>query len=163
MERQLIVMRHAKSSWASEDLTDHERPLSDRGLRDTPRVAGRLTELGWHPQYILSSSARRTRQTARLLLSQWEAGIEATFLDSLYLAGSGELCAAMADLSEEIESLVVLGHNPGWEGVVRKLTGVDVTMKTCTAALLRGSCEVWGDAFEATWELEEVVYPRELE
>ena len=163
MERQLIVMRHAKSSWASAGLTDHERPLNGRGERDAPRVAAQLTALGWQPQHVRSSDARRTRETAKLMLEEWEDGIEATFVASLYLAGPAALKEAMMGLSDEVESLVVLGHNPGWEGVVHRLTGVDVTMKTATAALLRSDCESWEDAFDVEWSLEEVVYPRELD
>ena len=163
MERQLIVMRHAKSSWASAGLTDHERPLNDRGRRDAPKVARQLTELGWQPQQILSSDARRTRQTAILLLAEWEDGIEATYSEMLYLAGPNALKEAMNGISDEVESLVVLGHNPGWEGVVHRLSGVEVTMKTATAALLTAECESWENAFDVEWALEEVVYPRELD
>ena len=163
MERQLIVIRHAKSSWATAGLADHERPLNDRGRRDAPKVAHRLTELGWQPQYLLSSDARRTRETAKLMLGEWEDGIEVTFLGSLYLAGPKDLESALPSVSDEVESLAVIGHNPGWEGVVLRLSGVDVTMKTATAALLRAECESWADAFGTEWTLEEVLYPKELD
>lgn len=163
MERQLIVMRHAKSSWADEGRTDHQRTLNDRGRRATPRVAIELRELGWQPQHILSSDSQRTRETVGLLLKVWESGIQADFLESLYLAGPRELSAAMVEVSEEVEALLVVGHNPGWEGVVHQLSGVDMTMKTATAAMLRANCESWSDAFKTEWSLENVIHPRELE
>ncbi len=162
MKRQLIVMRHAKSSWADMGLSDHERPLNERGRRDAPRVAQHLTELSWQPQFLLSSDARRTRETAKLMLSVWEDGIEVEFLASLYLAGPKALIPALSAVSDEVESLMVIGHNPGWEQVISRLSGIDVVMKTATAALLNAECESWEQAFDITWSLEEIVYPRDL-
>lgn len=164
MERRLVVMRHAKSSWNSEEQTDHERPLNDRGRRSAPLIAAQLTTLNWQPQHILSSDAKRTRETADLLLQEWEDGVGVEFSPSLYLAGPKDLALEMCAVSDEIETLLVLGHNPGWEGVVHQLADVGVTMKTATAALLESKdCESWSDAFQATWTLENVLHPRDFE
>lgn len=162
MERRLIVMRHAKSSWANPAQTDHDRPLNDRGRRATPLVARRLGELGWQPQHILSSDSRRTHETAALLLAQWEDGVGAEFRSGLYLGTSDDLEKELVGVSEEVETLLVLGHNPGWEGIVYRLTGESVTMKTATAALLHASCDDWANTFQTEWVLEEVIHPREL-
>ena len=162
MQRQLIVLRHAKSSWADSGLSDHERPLNNRGLRDAPRVAQRLNELGWQPQYLLSSDARRTRETSKLMLAVWEDGIPVEYLSSLYLAGPKELRDALSTVSDEVESLMVVGHNPGWEHVVHKMSGVNVVMKTATAALLTADCESWADSYDLEWTMKEIVYPRDL-
>lgn len=163
MKRRLIVMRHAKSSWKSPALTDHDRPLNDRGRRSAPAVAVELTNLGWEPQHILSSNAQRTRETAELLLREWEDGIQAEYNANLYLSGPEDLKFELCAVSDEVETLLVLGHNPGWETVVYRLCDVGVTMKTATAALLVSQdCESWSDAFNADWELEHVINPREL-
>ena len=162
MERQLIVMRHAKSSWESPASGDHERPLNDRGRQSAPRVAEHLMEIGWQPQHILSSDAQRTRETASLLVGQWEEGVGVDFRSRLYLAGRDELEAELQEISEEVESLLVLGHNPGWQQVVFRLSGHSITMKIATAALLLAECESWADAFHTRWSLESVVYPRDL-
>ena len=162
MQRQLIVMRHAKSSWADASMGDHERPLNDRGCRDAPRIARRLAELDWVPQFVLSSDARRTTQTSKLMLAVWDEGIEASYVDRLYLAGSRELADELVTLSDEVESLLVMGHNPGWERVVRDLTGTDVIMKTATAALLTATLDSWADAFSTPWSIADLLYPKEL-
>ena len=156
-------MRHAKSSWDSPASTDHERPLNDRGKRDAPRVARRLAELGWQPQHILSSDSQRTRETCNLLLAAWEAGIGVDYLASLYLAGPQELAKALSPMSDEIETLLVLGHNPGWEAVVHRLTDHAVTMKTASAAMLTAKFASWGDAFRQRWRLHDVIHPKELD
>lgn len=163
MERRLVIMRHAKSSWKSPAETDHERPLNSRGRRSAPAIASELVSRSWQPQHILSSDAARTRETAQLMLGEWEDGIGSDFVANLYLAGPQELQIELCAISDEVETLLVLGHNPGWETVVYRLSTVGVTMKTATAALLRcDGCESWSDAFDQTWQLEEVINPREL-
>ena len=126
-------------------------------------VAQHLKKLDWQPQHILSSDATRTRETASLLLAEWEVGVGVEFTDNLYLAGPDDLKMEMHAVSEEIETLLVLGHNPGWEGIVYQLSSESVTMKTGTAALLQANCESWSDAFDTSWELHDTIYPRHLE
>ncbi len=163
MERRLVVMRHAKSSWKSPAETDHQRPLNQRGQRSAPMIAAELSQRDWVPQQILSSDATRTRETAQLMLGEWEDGIQTEFVSNLYLAGPEELKYELCAISDEVEVLLVLGHNPGWESVVHRLTDVPVTMKTASTALLKSShCESWSDAFDAAWELEDIINPREL-
>ena len=163
MKRRLIVMRHAKSSWKAPAEADHDRPLNERGRRSAPAIAEELRNLGWEPQHILSSDAQRTRETAELLLREWEDGIQAEYNANLYLAGTEDLKSELCAVSDEVETLLVLGHNPGWETVVYRLCNVGVTMKTATAALLTtNNCESWSDAFASDWELENVVNPRDL-
>ncbi len=163
MQRCLIVMRHAKSSWNSDAQTDHARPLNARGRRDAPRVAERLVEQKQVPQFVLSSDSQRTRETCQLLTARWEEGVEVEFLPSLYHAGAAALRHELPRVSDEVEILLVVGHNPGWEEVVHRLSNEVVTMKTGTAALLQGKCDSWTDAFGAPWSIREVIYPRELE
>lgn len=69
--RRLVLMRHAKSDWGSPSLADHDRPLNKRGRRDGPRMAAWIAENGLRPDLILCSTARRTRETARLLNESW--------------------------------------------------------------------------------------------
>ena len=162
MERRLIVMRHGKSSWSSPATTDHQRPLNERGRHNVPTVARHLAEISWQPQHILSSDAQRTRETAELLLGEWEVGIGIEYTSNLYLSGPSDLKIELCAVSDEVETLLVLGHNPGWEEVVYRLTSLTVTMKTGTCALLTGECESWCDAFKTTWSVEDTIYPREL-
>ena len=63
----LVIVRHAKSSWSSTELADHERPLNSRGLSDAPMMGMRLKERGVQPDIIIASTAHRAMQTASLL------------------------------------------------------------------------------------------------
>ncbi len=166
MNRRLIVMRHAKSSWSDSSLSDHERPLNDRGRREAPEVARRLIELDWVPEIIVSSDATRTRETWKRMKPVFaDADHTPPFHKTaeLYLAGMDEAADALGELDDATRSVLLLGHNPGWEEVVAYLSGVSVTMTTANAVLLEGSGETWQDALErGSWKIIEVIRPREL-
>lgn len=164
MRRRLIVMRHAKSSWDSDTISDHDRPLNHRGRKDAPRIANRLTQLGWTPNYVLSSDSERTRETCHRMFECFDPLPESEFLRSLYHAGVQEFCAAVSQLADGSTTALVLGHNPGWEQVVHWLTNQSITMTTANAALLEGPDLPWFETVlhPATWQLAEVIRPQEL-
>lgn len=160
MNRRLIVMRHAKSSWKTDAPTDHARPLNKRGRREAPRVARRLHELDWVPEQIVSSDSARTTET----VERMALDVPVTFSRDLYGAGVEEVRLAVGDLGDEITSVMVVGHNPGWEEVVEWLAGESVVMKTACAALLEREASTWAAAVAepGAWRLIEVIRPREL-
>lgn len=162
--RRLIVMRHAKSSWSSGASTDHSRPLNERGRRDAPRIAARLVELNWQPEWILSSDAERTQETSELMADAWKQQVVTRFVRNLYHAGYDEVVAESVQVPDDVQTLLVLGHNPGWEDVVHAACGESVVMKTATAALLSGRGENWESALRdrGRWQLMEVLQPSEL-
>jgi phosphohistidine phosphatase len=163
--RRLILMRHAKSSWESDAPTDHDRPLNARGRRDAPRVAARLAELGWAPELILSSDAQRTRETCQLLRAALpDPVLPVEFLPTLYLGGVQELRACVRELPDRCRTVLVLGHNPGWEEAASWLSGRQITLKTAGAALLAARGPSWVDtvASSGLWQVEDVIHPRDI-
>jgi len=157
-------MRHAKSSWKSGAPTDHERPLNKRGRRDAPKVGAELARLGWVPEQTLSSDSSRTVETfARMKTS---LGFEAppAFLPDLYHAGIDEVRDALCGVPASVSTVLLLGHNPGWEETLLWLSGHDAPMKTGTAALLSRVAGSWEEAVGARggWSLSSIIYPREL-
>lgn len=163
--RRLVIMRHAKSSHNSEAETDHDRPLNRRGRRDAPRVGQHLAEIGWRPDYVISSDARRTRETLQGLLRGFSIDVAHRFHPMLYAGGYQELLSLAGTLPPAAETVLALGHNPGWEDLVEVLTGESIVLKTATCALvvLTEVCS-WPEALRVCggWQLENVVYPREL-
>ena len=162
MPRRLIVMRHAKSSWSSGAATDHARPLNNRGQRDAPRVAKRLTEMGWAPDLILSSDSQRTRETYDAMVAGFENDVPVQFHRSMYHAGLPAIIHEAPGVPDDLNTLMVLGHNPGWEEVVQSLSDEMVILKTANAALLEGTGDTWLDALAGAWSLIDVVRAREL-
>jgi phosphohistidine phosphatase len=155
----LIVVRHAKSSWDSPTNSDHDRPLNDRGQTEAPELARRLIARGWHPAIVLSSDARRTRETYDRMATQWTEPVEVHFLQSLYLADYADVLSVINLVPDQLSPLMLLGHNPGWEQLASRLSGEDITLKTATAALLVGEGATWYDALCAagTWRLTELL------
>ncbi len=162
MQRRLILMRHAKSSWTSDAPTDHARPLSSRGRRDAARIAQVLEERGWAPEAVWSSDSERTRETWEVMEEALRDPPEAEFTHTLYCASLDEIWQEAHDWPPGIETMLVLGHNPGWEHAVSTLCGETTGMTTANAALLEGAGDDWVQALDGDWKLVEVLRPREL-
>ena len=162
MNRRLILMRHAKSSWASPLLDDHARPLNERGRRDAPNIASTLQSLGWSPQAVCSSDSTRTQETWRGMASVFEDCDDVTFTRSLYHAGLSDIIDESTGWDDSLQTILVLGHNPGWQMALYDLCGEDHEMTTANAAMLAGFGETWTDALSGRWELTRLLRPKEL-
>ncbi|MGE3164778.1 MAG: histidine phosphatase family protein [Planctomycetota bacterium] len=146
MKRRLILMRHAKSSWADAKGGDHARTLNPRGHRQAPRIGALIREIGWQPDTVWASDARRCKDTLDHL-SPFLDGAAITFLETLYLVTATGLIERLRSLPEGAERVLVLGHNPGWSDAVTWLAGgAPVELKTAHAALLENDDPTWGEA-----------------
>ena len=145
-------MRHAKSDWNDSALSDHQRPLNPRGKRDAPRMAMKLSELGWKPNRVLTSDSQRTMETLDLMKGKFgEIPIEP--LTELYHPTVPTLFSCMASSQPE-ETLLILAHNPATELAVYELTGEYHPMPTAACALFIEQ----GD----TWMCQQILRPKEL-
>jgi phosphohistidine phosphatase len=122
--RQLLLLRHAKSSWDDPALSDHARPLNARGRRAAAAMAQAMRELGLAPDIVLVSSARRTLQTLEALTPFEDAALIEP-MDALYLAPWRSLLAAIQAVPETARSLLVVGHNPGLHELAMALAGAE--------------------------------------
>jgi phosphohistidine phosphatase len=120
--RQLLLLRHAKSSWDDPDLPDHARPLNARGKRAAIAMSGVLQGLGLAPDIVLVSSARRTLQTLEALMPLPDSPMVEP-LDDLYLASWQSLLATLRQAPETARSLLLIGHNPGMHDLALSLAG----------------------------------------
>ncbi len=112
----LTLVRHAKSSWQAQGVSDHERTLNPRGLNDAPLMAKRIEQRVALPDRILCSSARRTLQTCDIFNSSWlQPQADVAIDDALYLSSTGTLQGAIESTDIEVEHLMVIAHNPGLE------------------------------------------------
>jgi len=109
---QLILLRHAKSSWDDANQPDRDRPLNQRGRMAATRMRSAMRDLGLCPDLVLVSSALRTRETLEAL-EPWPDTPLVEVMDALYLATAGQLMDAIRDVAETTRSVLVIGHNPG--------------------------------------------------
>jgi phosphohistidine phosphatase len=149
----ILLLRHAKSDWGEPGLADFERPLNKRGLKDAPVMGEALAFVGCIPDKILSSPARRAKQTTELVaeacgydkkLIQWE--------DSFYGGGSGDLITALRRLPNDVERVLLVGHNPVMEQTAMVLlsTYVDraegiIHFPTAGLACLEADITAWAE------------------
>ncbi|MYS95160.1 MULTISPECIES: SixA phosphatase family protein [Streptomyces] len=120
--RRLVVLRHAKSAWPL-DVADHERPLAPRGRRDAPAAGRALAEADSLPDLALCSTAVRARRTWELAAAEWGTPPPVRFDRRLYAASPAGLLAVVHEVSAEVETLLLIGHNPGLEELVLALAG----------------------------------------
>lgn len=128
--RRLVVLRHAKSAWPL-DVADHERPLAPRGRRDAPAAGRALAEADCLPDLALCSTAVRARRTWELAAAEWGTPPPVRYDRRLYAASPAGLLAVAHEVPAEMETLLLIGHNPGLEELVLALAddGLDDTLE----------------------------------
>ncbi|UOD51067.1 SixA phosphatase family protein [Orrella daihaiensis] len=110
----LLLVRHAKTAPAGPDQTDHARALEDSGVTDAGKLAHYLRKKDLVPEQMLVSSANRTQSTAQILLAAFDGqDIDVVVSDELYLADVSFLEQVVINASDEISTLMIVGHNPG--------------------------------------------------
>lgn len=119
---QLLLLRHAKAEKARHDESDHDRALARRGREDAARMRERLRAMGFEPDVVLVSSARRTRETLDLVTS-WQELPNIDVLESLYMAGAQRMLDLLREQRETARSVLLVGHNPGLHELAAQLAG----------------------------------------
>ena len=134
--RRLILMRHAKSSWAELGAPDHDRPLNQRGRLAAALMGAWLREQPWRVDLALISSSARTRETwGRMNVA---AGAEQVRED-LYHAEPPTLWAAAQSAPQSAESVLILAHNPGLEALLQTALRGPTRVPTGAVAVLEHS------------------------
>ena len=157
-------MRHAKSAWDDPTLRDHDRPLNKRG-RDSAEAVGRaLTAKAIAPQLIWSSDSTRTRETATLLIRAIPGAQTVQYSPDFYHASAQTAIDTAAEFGEpdNIETLMWLGHNPGWSDLFEYFTGMPHNFSTGACAVFerRGNDGDW--LSPDAWAFKELILPRDL-
>lgn len=158
----LLLMRHANSSWANGDLTDHQRPLNDRGRRAATLIGQTLTARGYAPQTIWSSDSKRTRETAMHLIRAIPGAQRVDYFGEFYHASPEEVFAiAFREGEPDVERLMWLGHNPGWASLHMIFTGQPHPYPTAACTVLeRISDKNWLDP--DSWRVIDLLVPKDL-
>ena len=169
MSCQLLLMRHAKSAWDTDAPSDYDRPLAKRGRRDAPRMGSWLRHQGLLPDAVISSPARRAKQTAVRVCRELGVAKDAIIWDSrIYSAEVADLVAVLNDCPDKAEVVLLVGHNPGLEEMLCHLCGAGVASSASdkllpTAALARLELEGgWKRLKAGAARLVGVMRPREL-
>jgi phosphohistidine phosphatase len=133
-ERTLILLRHAKSDWSGHE-ADIDRPLAKRGRRQAPD-AGRWLATNIDSIHLaVVSPASRARSTWDLVSAELDLPPQTRIDDRMYAASCDELLDVVRELSDGLETVVLVGHNPGLEDLLSLLTGERAPMPTSALAV----------------------------
>lgn len=166
--KRLVLLRHAKSAWDDPTLRDRERPLAPRGRKAAKRTGRWARKHGIRPQLVVCSNAVRARQTLERVLPG--LGEPAVWVEvTLYAASAETLLARVRSLPEEIDEVMLVGHNPGLMDLALLLSAPGRNRKRAqvnvpTGALLELELEAgrWAEVSAGEARLTRFVVPREL-
>ena len=167
MNLYLYIMRHAKSDWSGPQISDFERPINRRGTRNAIRIGQWMNENNYIPQKIISSPALRAKETIELVTEQiTKFNLEdLTYDDELYLAGFTQLIEFINTYKDKVQSLMLVGHNPGIENLVNYLCDrsgdKETIVTTANLFIFKFSSDSFNTAVDII-ELVEAIKPREL-
>lgn len=128
----VYLMRHARSAWAEPGGRDFDRSLDDHGYAEAELVTARAADRMQRPDLVLSSTARRCRQTAEAVQRAFGEDTEILFVDELY-NGSLETYLAVLAGQKQAGALMLIGHNPTLEEVLEAMIGADRMAATIPA------------------------------
>lgn len=169
--RRLLLLRHAKSDWP-DGISDPDRPLSERGIRDAPRMGAYMAEKGLLPGLALISPARRTQDTWELVASAFNTAHTARIESLLYAAPARTILEVVRTAPAPVETLLVVGHNPGLEMLARSFAAsgdsdairrIGKKYPTAGLSVIELPIDDWKAATPPAGRLEQFVTPKSLE
>ena len=159
----LLLLRHAKSSWDDSSLRDFDRPLANRGERDAPRMGRALKDRGPVPDLIVSSPAARAKATAEAAIKSGGFAASLQFDQGIYDASTPELLRIVRRLPDESSCVLMVGHNPGFEELVYRLSGAHERMTTAGLAAIEFQVDRWEDVEDGQGKLLWFMTPKQLQ
>jgi phosphohistidine phosphatase len=142
----LFLVRHAKSSRDDPALSDKERPLNDRGMRDAVRMGERLARQGVKPDLIVSSPARRALATAEIIARKLDYKVKDIVVDErLYAAALDDLLEVIQEFGDKPNRVMLFGHNPEMTELAHRLSSKIAAMPTCAVAEFSFDTKSWSN------------------
>ena len=169
--KQLVLLRHFKSSWAEPGLADRDRALAPRGQRDAVAMAETIVARDLAPDRILCSPARRTRDTLALLQERIQCDCPIDFLEDLYSGPELDYRGIIATKGGDAGRLLVIGHNPKIHVTAVELIGsgrhgdmehIEAKYPTGALAVIEFDADSWLRITEDSGRLTTFIRPRDV-
>jgi phosphohistidine phosphatase len=158
----LLLLRHAKSDWGDSSLRDFDRPLATRGEKDAPRIGKALNKRGPLPDFIVSSPAARAKATIEAVAAAAGIDLPIEFEEKIYGATSAELMTVIRRLPADSSCALLVGHNPGFEDLARRLSGRDQRMPTAALACINFEIADWENVEDERGNIAWLITPKNL-
>jgi phosphohistidine phosphatase len=156
------LIRHAKSSWEDSRLSDINRPLAPRGIKDCKIMAPKIIEAGWHPVNIFCSQAKRAQMTISGIVEELnQRKINWLIDEALYTFSWTSLIDWLEQLDDDISEVTLIGHNPAFTDLVNKLCDSYLdNVSTCGYVQLSSQAYVWTDLMTSHTEMRCFIKPK---
>ena len=159
----IYFLRHAKSDWSGRNQKDFDRGLNDRGLVDAPRLGESLLQKKTNIESVYSSSAKRTRMTSELVLESLNFQGPINFLDELYECSLLDMLNIINDFSDDINNVMIVGHNPSISYVCDYLGANGVgDLPTCGLVKMIFDVNEWAAISKDSGVVEYTLFPKML-
>ncbi len=143
MSKRLILLRHGKSDWDADYSGDRHRPLAKRGLQAARTMGRLLTAVDQIPEKVISSPALRARATAELAAEAGRWGCPMELDEGLYATSLAEVLDVVRRQDDDLERLLLIGHEPTWSNLAEVLSGGRVRVPTAAAVGIDFDVTVW--------------------
>ena len=142
--KELILIRHAKSSWSNPLLEDFERPLNKRGAKNAPFMAKVLKQKEVNPDLIISSPSKRTKQTLDFFIKEFDYKGEIIFEESIYEGPYINILKVVKNIDDKHKTIFLFGHNPGLNDLADFLLGrFEENIPTCGVLKIDFDTNYW--------------------
>tara|TARA_B100001029_G_scaffold148775_1_gene130162 strand:- start:2829 stop:3323 length:495 start_codon:yes stop_codon:yes gene_type:complete len=161
--KQILILRHAKSSWDNSNIIDFERPLADRGIRDAKKLSNFIKKSELILDKVICSSASRAKETFDLVADSFNFLIEkATYTDELYFGDASNIINKIKTFDESFKNILIVGHNPTLHFLVESLTNNNIArFTTCNLAIIYYEYD-WIDLAPGKCSLKSLIKPKEI-
>tara|TARA_B100001109_G_C18864333_1_gene476041 strand:+ start:152 stop:643 length:492 start_codon:yes stop_codon:yes gene_type:complete len=162
--KSLFIIRHAKSSWKDTSISDIDRPLNSRGLRDAPTMGERLFNANYKADLMISSPAKRAIHTAQIIAQKTEyQPSKIQTQASIYGSNSHQLIDLICKTNDDVDTLFIFGHNPSFTYLAEDLSNESFgNIPTCGIVALQLPFDQWRYCSRGTANLLFYDYPKNL-
>ena len=163
--KELLFLRHGKSSWLNTNINDHDRPLSKRGINNAPKMGDIINKLCPDLELVLYSSSLRTKQTLDLIKKHINLNSKIIVSPELYLASDTIIWNIINQNRSDYQKILVIAHNPGLFDVVNSIRDKRkeyILFPTCALAYVKSKTNQKNNWFQNDFELISIFKPKEI-
>lgn len=164
MTKKLILVRHAKSSWADTTIKDFDRPLNKRGIRDAPIMAKELYQKVPKIDCLVSSTANRAKLTAQRFIDHYDQedhSLDLSYTDALYHASAHQILEVVQGIENKYNSCILFGHNPGFTYFADYIDAQGIeNVPTCGITSFNFDVDDWKNISPNNGRMEFFIYPK---
>ncbi len=158
----LLLLRHGKSSWDDPGMEDFDRPLNERGVNDAKLSGKYARRQKVKPDLVLSSPATRAKSTTELFMAAAGLKNPPAYDERIYEASARRLLQVLSEFDDDYESVLLVGHNPGFEDLCERLTGTAKKLPTASLTCIDLKIDKWAGPKGGKGKLKWRMTPKKL-